>query len=249
MDESVSGSGTSLPDVIEIVNGSSTVPPSIGNPELSGSQLREVSYFESDPDDEHITLLIPVRVNGIQVQAVVDTAAQVSIVSTDLMRKMKTRLTSSESVRLRGAEKGRSMVAERYLDVPMMVGTKSYRWNILSAPITDSFIIGVDILKSKGAVIDPDKDIITLGEEQIPVFIRRDVAHNQYAVTRVSLDRKLVVPPNTVLRRKVKFTAPAGKTFLLQPSKFHHKEVLIPNTLLSSDGQKNEHQAVICFSE
>ena len=76
MDESVSGSSTSLPDdVIELVNGSRTVPPSIGNPELSGSQLCEVFYFESDPDDEHITLLVPVRVSVIQVQAVVDTAA------------------------------------------------------------------------------------------------------------------------------------------------------------------------------
>ena len=115
MDEYVYSSSTSLPDVIELVNGSSTVPPSTSNPELSGSQLCEVSYFESDPDDEHITLLIPVRVNGIQVQAIVDTAAQVSIISTDLMRKMRTRF--------RGAEKGRSMVAE------MPSGCSDNGWN------------------------------------------------------------------------------------------------------------------------
>ena len=80
-----------------------------------------------------------------------------------------------------------------------MGGTKLYQWNILSAPITDCFIRGVDFLQSKGAVIDLDKDVITLRGEQIPVFIRRDVAHNQYIVTGVSLDRKLVVPLNTVL--------------------------------------------------
>ena len=123
MDEYVYSSSTSLHDVIELVNGSSTVPPSTSNPELSGSQLREVSYFESDPDDEHITLLIPVRVNGIQVQAILDTAAQVSIISTDLMRKMRTRFTSLESERLIGAEKGRSMVAE------MPSGCSDNGWN------------------------------------------------------------------------------------------------------------------------
>ena len=47
----------------------------------------------------------------MQIQAIMDTAAQVSIISSDLMKRMRTCLTSSESVPLRGAEKGRSMVA------------------------------------------------------------------------------------------------------------------------------------------
>ena len=78
---------------LELPNSSSSVPPE-SNLDLPGESqsLREISFSASTG----ITLLIPVEINGLQIPAIVDTAAQVSIINQDLLAKLEQPLDAVE---------------------------------------------------------------------------------------------------------------------------------------------------------
>ena len=210
--------------------------------ESCSAQLREVSYQAN----VGTSLVVPAQVNGVKTNAVVDTAAQVSIISQELLAEMSSPLSAVEKVILRGAGKDSSMVATRYKDVPLIIGSTRYLWDVLAAPITDAFILGIDFLKAQGGKIDLAANLLTLGNETLQVHLKTN-NREQFSVCRIVLEEKLVVPPNTVSRMSVRYQAPSGKTLLFQPGGTDHRGILIPNTLLSTVEDSTRQQAVFLF--
>ena len=110
-----------------------------------------------------------------------------------------------------------------------------------------SFILGLDFLKANGGKMNLVTDSIKLGDEHIQGFTKGNNRKMPFYVARIVFDRKVVVPPNTVVRRTIRYQAPPNLTYMLQPTAYDHKSVLIPNTLLSTAGDKDVHRAVVCF--
>lgn len=97
-----------------------------------------------------ISLVIPVQIQGVHTQAIIDTTAQVSIISEELANTISPPCKVKDQVLLRGAEKCSSMIAKRTTSVHLRIGQHSYKWDILIAPMADTFILGLDILKEQG---------------------------------------------------------------------------------------------------
>ncbi len=57
-------------------------------------------------------LVVPVELNGVQIEAVVDTAAEVTVVNADLIFGHKPKLKCKDTVKLVNAEKGSTMIAK-----------------------------------------------------------------------------------------------------------------------------------------
>ena len=73
-----------------------------------------------------ISLVIPIKVHGINTHAVVDTAAQVSILSDELFDKLKHPTTPCKQVLLRGAGKCSKIIANKFPKVPLIIGDQNY---------------------------------------------------------------------------------------------------------------------------
>ena len=127
-----------------------------GVADCSTITLREIQFSPS----KTVSLVIPVKIRGVHTQAVIDTAAQVSIISEELAEKITPPFQVKEKVILRGAEKSSNMIAKRIAGVPLSIGQHDYTWDLLIAPIADPFILGLDFLKSQRGVIDLADDLL-----------------------------------------------------------------------------------------
>ena len=175
--------------------GQSNPPASVSEADCGSHYGLQEIQFSTNPGT---SLVIPIRIKGIHTYAVVDTAAQVSIISEDVFRQIKHPLTVSEKkILLTGAAKNSKMEARKVSNLPLIIGNQTYNWDLLIAPIQDTFILGLDFLKAQSGLIDLKEDLLILGGHQIRAQMRKN-NDQQYLVQKVILKRKTVVPPNII---------------------------------------------------
>ncbi len=209
---------------------------------MTGIRLREVqftSYYNG------ISLVIPLEVQGVKTHAIVDTAAQVSIISEDLTKLINPPLTSVEKVLLRGAGKSSSIIAKKNPNVHLEIGGRRYTWDLLVAPIADSFILGLDFLKTEGGKIDLVDDVVTLKGYKINGKMRKN-RDEKYLIQRITLANKVVVPPNSLVQTKVKLESPSGKLYMIHAPERHHKGLVVPYTLVQSGNDPTVTSSQTC---
>ena len=207
-----------------------------GSPALPGilkrkeeMEVREIKFHRG------LTLVVPAMVKGVTTDAVIDTAAQVSIISETMYRRISQSVMPGSKVTLKCAD-GSCMVSTELPNVPFKVGGKQYHWTLFTAPIADEFILGLDFLKSVSGQINLENDSLTLKGEVIQATMRRN-EDKRYAVSRVTLDRKVVVPPNSVVRTKTRMRAPSANVFMVHAAERDHKGALIPNLLFQAPSE------------
>lgn len=75
----------------------------------------------------------------------------------------------SEQVLLWGAGKGSKIIANKFSNVSLIIGDQTYHWDLLVAPIEDSFLSGLDFLiKAHSGIINLMEDCHKAGFSQIP---------------------------------------------------------------------------------
>ena len=116
---------------------------------------------------------------------------------------------------------------------------------MLVAPIEDSFILGLDFLKAHSGVIDLKEDTVNLNGYRTNAQMRKN-KNEKYSVQRVTLARKVVVPPNTEIIAGVQFSVPSSKTFLVCGPEMYHKGMLIPYALVSLKNSSCTNLATTC---
>ena len=121
--------------------------------------LREVSLRTGNTG---LNLVIQLSVNGVPLEAIVDTAAQVSLINEGVVEKMQSSLQFSESVCLREAGENSRMTAQKASQVPLGIGGRRYLWDIYVAPIADCCILGIDFLNAFHGVINLGDKTLTL---------------------------------------------------------------------------------------
>ncbi|VDI00838.1 Hypothetical predicted protein, partial [Mytilus galloprovincialis] len=112
-------------------------------------KVKEVSMYGDDTKYKPINLVLQITINGKQADAIVDTAAQVTVINFDFAKSLDPAIEVKEPVILRGAGKDNSITA-RYTDrVAIKVGKTETRWRVIVADITDPVILGLDVLQHK----------------------------------------------------------------------------------------------------
>ncbi len=104
-----------------------------------------------------LSLVIPAKVNGQAIRAVVDTAAQVTVVSNDFARTMEHPMKYGENIALKGAGKASSIQAKYAPDVNITIGNTTTPWNVVVTAISDPFALGLDFLRAHRAKVDMDQ--------------------------------------------------------------------------------------------
>ncbi|VDI47498.1 Hypothetical predicted protein [Mytilus galloprovincialis] len=133
---------------------------------IDNPQLREVQLYPSDRNPESNTLVLGISINEVTVNAVIDTAAQVTLMSEEFAKKLKPPVIFKGSLMLKGAGKDNSITARYTECVTVKVGKTDTKWKIIVAKINDQVILGLDFLKHLDAVIDlTDLSITIRGEK------------------------------------------------------------------------------------
>ena len=188
-----------------------------GNPEASSDSGRpQVRQFNWSPN-QALTMMVPVWIGHRQVMAVVDTAAQVTIMSRALSEELGCE-APVEKVQLRNAQQDSWMDGGIHEHFGFQLGGKKYYWDVVEADIGDSFIIGIDFLKSVKCKIDLDGNNLELANgDRIPATMKRNTDSDAVHVSRVLLHRKTTIPPKSMKLVRAMLESPADVPFLLEP--------------------------------
>ena len=141
----------------------------------------------------------------------------------------------TETVTLKGVGENDPLSAKLAKNVSFRLGSQCYKLDMYVAPICDSMILGLDFLTKHHFIIDLSENQLRSKENTIPISLVKE-NNNEYQVRRVLMKAKMVVPPHTVVRTKVKISGKPDdeKNFAINPNHTNPR-ILIPNTLVAGE--------------
>ena len=115
---------------------------------------------------DRCTLVIDMTINNHYVEAVVDSGAQVSVLSRKFYDSLIWRPKPVESIRLKGASASGVLVGCRVDGVEVDLGYDhgNYSMTMYVANITDNCILGLDYPKARKAVIDLSQGVLVVND-------------------------------------------------------------------------------------
>ena len=137
---------------------------------------------------------IPVEVNSVKLEAIVDTAAQVTIISDRLYRQFKPQPQVLGNVQLNTA--GRNMTMRGFVTGPvtMVFGNSEYQIEVYVAPMGSDMLLGLDFMMQYGGVVSLPENHFRIGKDVIP----RIVTEMPDLMLPVTVRKTTVIPPNTM---------------------------------------------------
>ena len=140
---------------------------------------------------------IPISVNGNNILAILDTAAEVTIISDRLIKKLKEKPKISKSVIMHAAGRDMQMKGAKLNPVRMKIGDDWYCEPLYMAPIEDDMLLGLDFLLKHKARVNLAESYLEIGEKKVSFVMGEN---NSVKVKRITVTKKLVVPAFSVLR-------------------------------------------------
>ncbi|CAG2200297.1 unnamed protein product [Mytilus edulis] len=193
------------------------------------AKIQELFLYKHNSDSK--TLYINLILNGQKVLAVVDSAAQVSVISTSLLKQLGPRVKMKQHIILKGAGKGSEMEARYTDDLDVTVGKLKVKWRFVAAEITDKVILGIDFLEHFKAIIDLGNYTVQINQDLIPAICLGDKEGKISHVYRVTVGRKTVVPPQSMKVLKIEIDRTPNSDIIIQPN-YELKGLLTPNVVL-----------------
>ena len=206
------------------------------NPE--GQQVRQFTWGETTG----MTMVVPVSLGGSKSSAVVDTAAQVSLIRQSVWDELSIHHDAMpEIVQLANAQKDSGMEGKLFNHVGFMLGGRKYYLDIVVADISDPMILGLDFLKTNQCKINLEDDSLELnGNEKIFAVMKDEKSDKRYHVSRVLMAKKATVPPHSIKVVSVKLQNPAGVVYAVEPSQ--RPSLFIPSVVV-----KGEEDMTLCL--
>ncbi len=156
---------------------------------LDAEEIVKVSQLHTDS-----TLKVSTRINGtIDLEAVVDTAAQVTILSDKIYAKLRPQPRVKKKIVLQTAGRQLKITGHVVGPLTLKLGEREYVDDVIVAAISDHMLLGLDFMRKYGVSIKLPEAHITIGDEQIPLVM--DQRPVPARVSRVTVDRRTVIPP------------------------------------------------------
>ena len=200
-----------------------------------------------------MTFCLPVSIDDLMLDAVVDSAAQATVISTRVIRKLHRNLETVEMVKLKGIT-DTTILGRRVKACPLTVGTITYAWDMYEADIEDDLLLGLDFLHHHGCRVNFKRLELEIdGRKMKCQLYRRGIDGRQYHLNVVYLSKKTILPPGgghvkcylgwkTGESEDIRFSdpsIPSSSTLLVSPvPEIETPDILIASTLVKSQNRE-----------
>ncbi|CAG2245026.1 unnamed protein product [Mytilus edulis] len=174
-------------------------------------------------------LRFTLKVQGQSVISVVDTAAEVTIISDKVFESFIKKPPIKRKTTMQAAGRGMHMDAFVVGPVELKIGERTYRTDIYVAPIDNDMLLGLDFLVRAKVILDCRKLVFFINGEALPM-VHGDVGLvppvNAIArVAKITVPHRTVIPPNSVVQLESDLSAELTD-FIIEPNK--EIDLLIP---------------------
>ena len=163
-------------------------------------------------------LVIDVKINGKPEKAIVDTAAQISVINRKLANSLTPPLNIGKEVTLKGVGGNSWLKANYSHDANIEIEGIQFKWPVIIADITDQVIIGLDFLSANNALIDLNAQSINIQGIQLKAEVLK-AGERTISVARVLLKTNLRIPPHSSVHIKGKLDNTLQGGVMVQPSR------------------------------
>ncbi len=155
-----------------------------------------------------VSLVVPIAVEDINILAVIDTAAQMTVISTEVYKQLNLPEKEHQTIKISNAQQGAIMEGFIVQGIKTQIGKKTYFLRAVIAPITDQMLLGFDFLQSQNAIIDLGCNELILQDEVIEAKIMKHHDGSTSQISRIYLPKSITVPPNTKQHVNVRIHPP-----------------------------------------
>ena len=190
-------------------------------------------------------LSVPVSLQDVKLLAVIDTAAEVTIISDSIFRELQPTPPYLKKVILHTA--GRDLRMDGFVvgPVALKLGEITFPEAVYVAPIQDDMLLGLDFMLRHGVDIKlNDRCLDFRGKGQnVPIEVERMGTSKESQVKKVTLLEKTVkMPPNSVLKRQCKISD-LLTNYIIEPE--GDLDVIVPRSLHSAGSMVNVTDSLI----
>ena len=190
-------------------------------------------------------LSVPVSLQDVKLLAVIDTAAEVTIISDSIFRELQPTPPYLKKVILNTA--GRDLRMDGFVvgPVALKLGEITFPEAVYVAPIQDDMLLGLDFILRHGVDIKlNDRCLDFRGKGQkVPIEVERMGTSKESQVKKVTLLEKTVkMPPNSVLKRQCKISD-LLTNYIIEPE--GDLDVIVPRSLHSAGSMVNVTDSLI----
>ena len=176
--------------------------------------------------------MVPIGFEDNKVAAIIDSAAQVSVISPELRERLGWKYGAWDiRVTLRNAQKNSSMEGVLWKNVGFRMGGRKYFCDFVETDINDSLILGIDFLRKDSCKVDLGRSVVEMsnGEEVFASYHRQD--SGSFHISRVLASKKVSIKPRTAKRIKAKFEYPVDAPFAVKPTS--RKDLFAPSIVVN----------------
>ncbi|MES9879356.1 MAG: pol polyprotein, partial [Sedimenticola sp.] len=180
-----------------------------------------------------MTLVVDVTINGSETEAVIDTAAMVTLVSDSFFRSLACHNTlSGQTVLLKGLS-DTPIHGQFFNGLNIRIGHQNYKWKVCVAPMTDNCILGIDFLKAHSCLVDLGKNLLSIGGQHIPAKLKIAPHENPIKISRVQVAHRSTIPPHTIGLVQGKIHQPTPDHQLFEP--LPQRESVLMSSVYTAD--------------
>ena len=192
---------------------------------------------ENIPDDVTVCQLrsgsmlkVPVKLDNLNLSAVVDTAAEVTLISDSIYRQLDPKPQILKHIKLHTAGKNLDMIGFVVGPVSLRLGSQTFQEAVYVAPIEDDMLLGINFLVKHDANLDLKNSILSLGSDQIPMESKSD--KKQPTLAKVSVFKRRVIPLNSMTHVECCLAEPLDQ-YIIEP--VANERIIVPKTVHRSE--------------
>jgi len=180
---------------------------------------------------------LDLEVGGLPVRARIDSGAEITILSSIKYAQLKKKPAKVKDITMRLADNDSSIKGFIIKPISIRLGNQTFKERVYVAPIQDEMLLGHDLLHHLGALLDLQTDCLLINNESIPLITT--FRQGNPRVARVTIAKRAVIPPKSVLRVKCRMTANLD-TYYIEPAA--NLKLAVPRIVRA----KNE-APLVCF--
>ena len=158
---------------------------------------------------------VRLSINGMGIEATVDTAADVTIVADHIWKKFDNPPATIHKVVMHTAGKEQTLQASRVGPVRIQLGQYNSLEPVYSAPIQDDMLLGLDYLKKHKAKVDLDQEKLWLHGECLPLISGKI---RPQGIFKVWLLHPVTIAPNTAVNAHCRVEGASTGDFMVEGS-------------------------------